>query len=343
MIICFHHSDLDGMGVKLLTLLYAQERGIECETYKCDYTYVDDVLETVHKNHQYEDIDEIIMADISPAGKGIECLNDWYEHKIPVRLRDHHKTAEHLNSYPWAMVMERFEGVERCGTWLLSHDTGFRDIINREFVDVFVQAVDSWDTWKWKKTNDIAAKNLNGIFQILGEEDFTKYMLDVFGDIDLISNDLNITADMLFNPYGKALIEAHERQVRKAANKCIKDMWVMDLKIPRKSNPYKTAIVFASQDLSDIGDIILTQFPEIDIVMLVSFPKTISYRTQKRLDIPLGDIAKYMTGSGGEHPQAAGSTISEKQFNKFFRKTMENLSCNTKGIEFINLKTFDKE
>lgn len=332
MIICFHHSDLDGMGVKLLTMLYAQKRGLKCETHVCDYTYVDEVIGKVYNSHKLSEIDEVIMADISPTGKGVEYLDSWHKNNIPVRLRDHHKTAEHLNSYPWAMVCERFEGVEHCGTWLLAHDTGFEDIIGKSIINSFVYAVDSWDTWRWKKTNDLIAKNLNAVFQILEEDDFTNYMLKIFENTGLM------TENVLFDSYGWTLIEVHDRQVRKAANECIKNMWLMDLKIPHKTDLYKTAVVFATQDISDIGDIILSEYPEIDIVMLVSFPRAISYRTQKKLDIPLSDVAKFMTGSGGGHPQSAGSTISAKQFNKFFKKNLEYLSGNTKGIEFLNLR-----
>lgn len=341
MIICFHHSDLDGMGVKLLTMLYAKQCGLECETYKCDYTDVDDIIRNVYNSHTMNEVDEVIVGDISPSGIGVVYLDSWDKNGILVRLRDHHKTAEHLNKYAWAVVQEKFEGVERCGTWLLSQDTDFHKLISEKIVEIFVQVVDSWDTWKWKKSNDIAAKNLNAIFQILGETDFTEYMLNIFDDIDPISNKFKITKDMLFNVDGRTLIKVHERQVRKSANKCIKDMWTLDLKVPKKSTYYKTAIIFASNDLSDIADIILSEHPEIDILMMISFPKSISYRTQKKLDIPLGDIAKYITGSGGGHPQSAGSTISERQFYKTFKKTLETLSSNPKGLEkgleFTNL------
>lgn len=329
-IFIFHHSDLDGMGVKILASKYAEEKGFEYETHKCNYNDVDQIVCDTLKEVSTSDIEEVIIGDISVNEQTAEFLDHLFYSGVAMRLRDHHATAEWLNKYPWAKVQERdTDGIERCGTWLLSSDSCFDNI--RELMGSFIYEVDMWDTWKWKSVNDINATNLNALFQILGEEDFTNYILsiDCAGD--------------LFTEYGKTMIEAHERQVKKVAENCEAHMWVMDLSIPNKSNSYKTGVVFCNHDISDVGNLILDKHPELDILMLVSNPKSISYRTQKHLDVPLGDVAKMITGSGGGHPMAAGSVISPKQFQKAFLKTLGIFSGNRTDLKFTGLSLAEKE
>lgn len=336
-IICFHHTDLDGIGVEILARLYAKVKEQEIVTVKCDYSTVDEnIIKTLGDLHQ-EEVSEILVGDISPTDKGAVVLHEWSK-VVPVRLRDHHATANWLNVYDWAEVHEKTDDIERCGTWLIYQE--LKQDIESPLVQTFVNEVDNWDTWKWKGYKDHWAKDLNALFQVLGEQDFVKYILQLDIDfIELRDTDQTVTAEDLFNQYGAAYVDAHERQVRKVARSCEEHMWLMDMKLPRKSQTYKTGVVFANHDLSDLAEIILSNHPELDILLIMSLPRSISYRTQKRLDIPLGDVAKMITGSGGGHPQSAGSTISSKQFCRNYKKMLESFSSQTKGIEFNNLRT----
>ena len=91
-------------------------------------------------------------------------------------------------------------------------------------------------------------------------------------------------------------------------------------------------------DMSEVGDALLDNHPELDILMMVAFPGMISWRTQKKdLPLPLGKIAKRATGDGGGHPMAAGSTISFEAFKDMLTRFMER-NFNSK-LDFSNLKS----
>lgn len=323
----FHHSDLDGMGVKIVAIRAAQQMNMEYETFKCNYTDVNEIVrQRLSKN--LEGVVAIVIGDISvDADTAVFLDNVCKEHTIYPMLRDHHATAEHLNQYYWATVEETRDGVPYCGTWLLSQDF---PKVAAEF-RAFIQTVDDWDTWKWTKNGNNTAKDLNALFQVIGEERFTEYILRLYEG--------TITDPVqLFNTWAASIIEAHDLFVDKTAKNCENNMWTMDIKVPLKRHSYKTGVIFANHDLSDIANIILAKHSELDILMIMSYPKTISYRTRKSLDIPLGDLAQMITGKGGGHPQSAGSTISSKVFGKTFERTLKTMSGNLKGLEFNNLK-----
>ncbi len=84
--------------------------------------------------------------------------------------------------------------------------------------------------------------------------------------------------------------------------------------------------VLEETPIGDIADKILTNHPELDILMIMSFPRSISLRTQKQLDIPLGDLAKLLTGSGGGHPRSAGATISKRKMTKLLKQGVASFS-----------------
>lgn len=324
----FHHSDLDGMGVKIVAIRQAQLQEMEYETFKCDYTDVNKIVRQ-RLSESLDDVVEIVIGDISVNESTAVVLHTTcLRQGIKLTLRDHHATAEHLNKYDWAVVREHKDGVPYCGTWLLAEE--FPEVFN-EF-QAFIQTVDDWDTWKWVKNGNNTAKDLNALFQVIGEERFTEYILRLYeGTIS--------DPAPLFNSWAASIVEAYDLFVEKTAKNCENSMWTMELKVPLKQHSYKTGIIFANNDLSsNIANIILSKHPELDILMIMSYPKTISYRTRKSLDIPLEDLAQMITGKGGGHPQSAGSTISPRVFGKTLEHALKSMSGNLKGLEFNRLK-----
>lgn len=327
----FHHSDLDGMGVKIVAIDDAQRNNRECETFKCNYHDVNEIVRNRLKEDM-TDVVDIIIGDISVDPETAKLLDQLHQSgQVTLLLRDHHATAEHLNIYSWAEVREQdYDGVPRCGTWWMA--AAFPETF--QMMKTFVETVDDWDTWKWTKNDNITAKELNSLFQVIGEDKFCEYVSKVYSNI-VVSEPAQ-----LFTGWASSIIEAHDMFVNKTANSCEKDMLTMNLKLPMKSSVYKTGIIFANHDLSDIANVILGRHPELDILMIMSFPKSISYRCRKPLDIPLGDLANMMTGKGGGHPQSAGSVISSRVFGKCLEKMMKAFCGNLSGLEFHNLRPY---
>ena len=228
----FHHSDLDGMGVKIVAIRQAQLQEMEYETFKCNYTDVNEIVRQ-RLSENLDDVVEIVIGDISVDESTAVLLHTTcFRQNIKLTLRDHHATAEHLNKYDWAIVREHKDGVPYCGTHLLAEE--FPEVFS-EF-QAFIQTVDDWDTWKWVKNGNNTAKDLNALFQVIGEERFTEYILRLYEGT--ISDPVQ-----LFNSWAASIVEAHDLFVEKTAKNCENSMWTMELKVPLKQHSYKTGVI----------------------------------------------------------------------------------------------------
>lgn len=328
------------MGVKILGMLYAEEKGLPCKTIPCSYNRVN--TEVCNAIKTVDDVAEIIIGDISVNDDTAERLEDLYRDGMPIRLRDHHDTATSLNKYNWAWVEEAdSDGIARCGTWWLAADDDMESV--RQRLGVVIECIDQWDTWKWKSTGFEPARQLNSLFGIMGEEEFIEYILSRYR-----ANELQ-DMDGLFTERSRILLEAHDKYISAQAATCEKFMYTMNLwtQIPErregvqrklhKTIKLKTGVVFVTGNLSEIGDLILDNHPEVDVLMMVAFPGLISWRTQKDLPISLGKIAKRATGNGGGHPKAAASVISFDAFKDMMTRFMET-NFSTK-LDFSNLRS----
>lgn len=326
-VLIFGHTDLDGIGVQIIGIKRAESLGLPYEVFKCNYSEVNHIVRKVLSTHNPYEIEEVLIGDISVNEEVAQALSKMRENGVRVVLRDHHATAEWLNKYPWAYVAEKEEGIPFCGTYLLAKE--FPDIFTE--MSVFIETVDSWDTWKWKDTNNEDAKKLNSLFQIMSTQEFIDYILNL--DMKDVSQ-----PSELFNAYTDALIAAYNSLVIKSAKTCESSMWTANFQFPEHDNiTLKGGIIFCNSFTSNIADYILTAHPELDFLMIGNLPRTLSFRTQKELPIPLGDVAKYMTGSGGGHPQSAGAGISCIQFKRTFKDFMKVLNKNTVKVTGLEI------
>ena len=234
----FHHSDLDGMGVKILGMLIGRAKGYNAEdiqTYKCNYGDIDQIIQKRLDGNSPENdgfIDEILIGDISVQSKEMaETLNNmYYEFDLRLNLLDHHATAMWMNEYEWAKVREvDGGGVARCGTYWVFEEfkqlLSAHDMIN-DAVLKFVDLVDEYDTWRWmndKENPNTDADKLNNVFKMMYEERFTEYMINIIDeDYDLFDE----TADML--------CEVRNNQLDHRASQLDDDMWIGDYKFSMK-------------------------------------------------------------------------------------------------------------
>lgn len=325
-VLIFHHTDLDGIGVKIIGIKRAQSLGLPYKTFACNYHEINQAVISALKAFSSKEVAEIIIGDISVNTEVAKMIDAYYKDGVDVTLRDHHLSAEWLNQYPWAYVTEAEQDTARCGTYLLAqcYPTIFSDM------ETFITAVDSWDTWKWKATNDLAAKNLNSLLQIMGEDKFTDYILDLYSN----QHQKIVTNYQLFTPDAKLRIEVRDDMIKSTAEKCDKAMWVADCKVSHFT--LKCGVIFCNTSISSVADCVLDKHPELDFLAIVALPRNISFRTQKNLPIPLSEIASKFTGSGGGHPHSAGAVISTHQFKKIF-KSMTNVLNENSDLKWENL------
>ena len=307
----FYHVDLDGMGIAILSLAYALNKKRFCKSKCCSYGTINSSVLSIINN---SDIEEIIIGDLSVNESVAEELDKLYKNGIKVRLRDHHESALFLNKYEWAIVSEHdSNNISRSATWLLAQDEDFK-YLHKEY-EVLIDNIDEWDTWRWRQTNNKIPWKLNALFTVMGNEAFIDYIMS--------SPPAQYSED-LFTEKADNMIQAYFNLLNNYASQAESKMYTMNLYVNPNTEKFKTGIVFVNNHISEIGDIILTNHPELDILMLVVFPNFISWRTRKNLSVPLGTIAKLATGLGGGHPRAAGSSIASWKFQDFFTKLLDS-------------------
>ena len=343
----FHHTDLDGMGVKILSILYAKIHHIPYETHCCGYSRID---KEVRKCLMEDAPDGIIIGDISVDSDTAKMLNNAHKRGMKLHLYDHHEPAMFLNEYSWAEVATSINGSACCGTKLLSEASFMKAISSH--MRYFINLVNDWDTWEWKENNNQVARQLNSLFSILGEDEFTNYIVDKIYVPSIVEPSgyhlgyISKETD-LFTLKSKIMMETHQKLIDQQVLSCEKYMYTMNLwvqipnkgessrKIPHKTVSFKTGIIFLNDNLSEVGDKILDRNPELDILMIMVFPGNISWRTHKDLPISLSKIAKMATGSGGGHSQASGSNIPFAKFQDSLCRFMDdNFSSH---LEYSNL------
>lgn len=356
-LLVFHHSDLDGMGVKLLGMLYARSKGWDVETYSCEYGNIDQIISERLQNP--EDFREIVIGDISIQSKELADWLDEINYTNPVHLLDHHISARWLNIYDWAFVQEKDStGILRCGTyWTAQKLFGEPFLGDYPALREFVELVDLYDTWKWRDefgTPYTPADDLNSLFKMLGEKRFTDYMMECF-----------LGEEPLFHGYSQELIALRAEKLNNKAKYLEKTMkkCLLKFNIPstgemadeirkyyedkdpsglealqekdskRFTTQFKVGLVFTDGDISDLGHRILGDNPDLDFLLFVSMPRFISLRSANELIVPLSVVAKYLTGKGGGHPCSAGGSLHPKAS----WKATKELFPNHKNRIFIRL------
>lgn len=309
MVHIIHHVDLDGYGVKLLGQLYAEQTNQPFECFKSGYSKVNWVVSESLASFP----DEIIIGDLSINQETAERLNKCYNDGLQLRLRDHHAGAEWLNKYPWALVKSDDEvGISRCGTYWLAQDKEFDSI--RPYIQYLINLIDDYDTWKWVEKNNLQARNLNAIFNVMGN-DFYDWLYRLA--THSIKSRIPIREEDVFIPTIQAMVDARNHMIQNQVHSCEYYMSVMNLWMPVEQpdgtsvdTKFNTGIIYILDNLSEVAEILLTNHPELDILMMIVPPACISWRTKKDLPISLGQIANWATGNGGGHSQAASSILS---------------------------------
>lgn len=339
MIHIFHHVDLDGMGVKILSEFYATTNQISFQSHSCGYRRINDAVQNCLNTVFPE---EIIIGDISVNEDVARKLDKAVQAGIKVRLRDHHETAKDLNSYDWALVESKDRNnIPRCGTYWLFQDPEFNEY--RPYFQVLVDAIDDWDTWKWKENNNTDAKDLNALLSILGDSEFCEYITNII--YTSIASQTPITqSSQLFTERTKIMLDTHNRLIENSVRACERSLYTTNLWVyANKAIKLKTGIVFLNSDISEISDILLERHTELDVLMVVTLPGSISWRSRKPLEVSLSKIAKKATGMGGGHSQSASSNIAIAKFQDLMAYFMEknfdrSLDYSNITPEFVRLE-----
>jgi len=273
----FTHTDLDGVGCAILA--YHAFGSLDV-TY-CDYGNVNELITEYLDGAERHD--NIYITDISVNEAVAERIDrddaSWV-------LLDHHATALPLNFYDWAMVRVEKGGVKTSGTSLFNEYIRGIDCYT---LDTFAEKVRSYDTWDWAVTGDTAAKDLNDLLYLIGRDAFVaRFTQDE--SVELTSE------ERMLLDVERARIDAYLRG-----------------KLPqltvRTINGLRVGIIFADRYQSELGNYIVNERDDIDLVAMIDPAKGVSYRSKGEVNV--GEFAKLFGGGG--HKNAAGSQVSDEQ------------------------------
>ena len=311
MIKLFTHTDLDGVscGIVLKALEHVYECDKSCDIEYCDYDDVNEKIQSFINDKSYEKYDNIYITDISINKETAELIDETVSEKII--LLDHHTTALWLNQYKWANVTEKIINEPTCGSHLLFlHLCNQRRILNTSIVNTllnFVNDVREYDTWLWHtkyKHDRLIPKLWNDLFLILGRESFIEKALNK------IKNNALVLTDSDYK-----LLHIEHRRIQRYIDEKSKEL------IVKKIMDYNVGIVFAEQYVSELGNTLSENNPDLDFIMIINPSKSVSYRTSRN-DIHLGNDVASLFGGGG-HAQSAGSPIGDDTKIKILELILE--------------------
>lgn len=303
----FTHTDLDGIGCAVVGKIAFHDIDI---TY-CNYDDVNDIIKTFILTKEYKNYDYIYITDISVNEEVAELITnthpdyfkEGYNLGEMIQLLDHHPTAEWLNKYFWCTVAVEFEGEKTSGTRMF-----YELLMDGEYLQKssawewdrcsnlfeFVENVRKYDTWLWKtKYNNDEPKKWNDLLFIMGREDFVKNMV----------RKIRINHDFYLSESELNMLKYKQTEIDKYIDRKSKEIIKKDIQ------GYKAGVIFAEQYHSELGNVLATNNPDLDFIVIINPSQSVSYRGIKDT-IDLGAIAKIYGGGG--HPQAAGSPISEE-------------------------------
>lgn len=346
-IIHVSHTDLDGIGAIILSKYLVAHSSVELEYYTCGYHSVEEKIASIlDRMDAGEDI-KLVITDISfrEISGLAERIDKSYGDKVV--LLDHHATSNYLNTYSWAKSKEANENGElTCGTaWYyeyLMSNADTRDYFKKnQYLATFVRLVNLWDTWRWMTDFDEPkqeASTLNMVLNIKGKEWFMKdvlekafnpaaeYMPFDFTESDeILIHSKKLEIERQIDSKEKELVTGRlifsvdsDKQIQ-FAQKYLQDLGVEQFtkykNILRKGFKCKfnVGVIYLTENISDVGNELARRHSELDIIIIISMPNSVSYRTVKDLSVPLGIIANWIgNGKGGGHPQSAGSVLSNR-------------------------------
>ena len=272
----FTHNDLDGVGCAVIARLgIPQPLSI---TY-CSYGSVDhEICDLLDKLTTPA---EIYISDISVKEETARRLDEYLDRSEggSVRLFDHHPVKV---SRPWMTVDT---SPMECGTSLLA-----KALIPNPSpaVSAFVDAVCSFDTWRFEKGIRAFPERLNALHDILGHHGFEELVLEA------LNADEPFSIPYLFELAVQNSFLERERYFQAKEQAMITTTF----------SGYRAGVVFAERDISLLADTIFKDHPELDIVAVCYMPAGVSLRT-RREDINLTEICRIRGGGGGHRKAAA--------------------------------------
>lgn len=271
------HSDLDGVGCVVIA---KAKFGEDLNWFCCENNNVNervqDLLDYLTDNDIPLEKTELLITDLSVNNHMAEVLHNYYMNGLDISLLDHHKTALHLNRYPWSYVIVE----DHCGTSLTYYHLE-RPTNDGATYAPFVELVKDHDLWI--KAQEEKSSRLNRLLTIYGRDAF----IERFAKLSKV----------WFTQSEMALLEYDMKQEDRYFDKVKKNV-----KFFKDIEGRKFGVAMVERYISNIGHRLLDEFDLAYIAMVNPNGQSVSLRSQPNIDV--SGIAKDFGGGG--HKNASG-------------------------------------
>lgn len=286
-----HIADADGITPIILTDLVFDDY----EYHLLEPSEVDEYMLECFNNNKFDKYDYIFVTDLCFTDK-IASMIDNMDLKNKIHVLDHHYSRLDLNKYDFIDVIDEYNGKKESGTslyykYLLNNYPN--DILSKNSVSKLVDLVRSGDTWEWKKTNNLDARNISILL--------ANYGID--GYLEKYKKYLRENDEFNFDDIDNTIIDIENRRKTEYIKNCIDKVIIKDIK------GYKVGIIFAELYRSELGNDLAEYYKDqIDFIMIINMNRSISFRGIKE-ELNLAEFAHYLGGYG--HKLAAGAPLPD--------------------------------
>lgn len=320
--ILFTHDDLDGLGCRVIYEIahFVDDQDSYSEDKKswmvtnCSNKSISMMVESSIEKGFIGPETHVMFADISPDRPALERVLAVAK---TVDICDHHETAfwtedilgkDHAHIIPINDMGIMESGTSILFKWFLERGNQLINECNEaSFLGLFVDTVRSYDTYEWKETNNLLAKQLQTLFILLGMETMSHRYLG-----KILSKDDGPLIDV----HDMEFVEARLNREQRVIDNFIENSEhnVIPLDICGFKAVFTVNVSFVG--VSELAYQFLIKHPEIDCFISYDLgTNAFSFRsakdgvnTSQRLALPLG---------GGGHPRASGACLGEE-----FKNTM---------------------
>ncbi|MFD1737264.1 DHH family phosphoesterase [Bacillus salitolerans] len=290
------HNDLDGVGCGILAKLAFNDRvNIKYNSVASLNPQVERALEKIKKE------DVLFITDLSVNEHNEKNLEKHYLEGGKVQLIDHHRTAEHLNQYKWAIVqVEEEDGKLSSATSLLyRYLLDNRYLESSQALDQFVELIRQYDTWEWDQNNNLKAKRLNDLFFLMSIEEFEEKMLH-----KVTKND-----DFTYDEFEERILDMEEEKIDRYLKRKKREI------VQTFIGEHCVGVVHAESYHSELGNELGQEFEYLDYIAILNVGgRRISLRTiHDHIDV--SEIAAEFGGGG--HAKASGCSLTENAYKLF--------------------------
>ena len=293
-----HSQDIDGMGCAVLARkAFGDYTLVPTKTFEITKN-----VENYIKSKKIYDFDKIYVTDLCIKEPVLKFIDNDEILKNRLLVLDHHKTEieEGNNKYDFVNIIVQKNERKESGTSLFYNYLIQNNYLQRSnILDELVEWTRQYDVWDWESKNNINARNLHVLFEVLGYDAYLKIINDKVDKLNSI----------VFNNYEKEVIDKFNKEMEKNILNILNDMKCVDLSID--GNIFKVGFVKCPYKYrNDMNKFIKkNNVYNIDAVgMIMTDIETVSYRQVKDVDVSI--ISKYF---GGKGHRGAGSNLQENE------------------------------